>query len=544
MKKLYFITLLIISHLPNISAQSFTSSTLPIVIFNTGGASIYDDPKTKAELKIIYNGAGKINKITDTPNHYNGFAGIEYRGSSSQQFPKKGYGIELWDEKSVEREVSLFGMPKESDWVLFASYNEKSFMHNVLTMRIAREMGMYATRTQYVEVIINDVYMGVYVFEEKIKRATGRVDIAKLKENDLKGDDITGGYIFKVDKTTGSKLGGWTSQYPNYTDFKTNYTNFLYESPNTINFEQKAYLKNYVDNAEKALNDANFRDKTNGYRKYFDTRSFVQFLLVNEVSKNVDGYRISTYFNKDKDSKGGKIKAGPPWDYDLSYGNANYCEGNSPYGFAYNFNKVCSSDGWQVPYWWEKMLSDSAFVRELGQEYNFQRKYGALQLDRINKHIDSLTNDLREPIVRNFQKWNILGTYVWPQPTPYASTWYGEIDELKNFIRQRFDWLDKNIKTNFVVTANEPNLESISINAFPNPFLERININIRAKNPEKAKVTLLDNTGKTLSENIENLQAGNNDFHIQLPDYQVISGLKILKIEINGQVITKKLMQQ
>ncbi len=544
MKKLYIIILLIISSLSNISAQFLTSSNLPIVIINTNGATIYDEPKIKTELKIIYNGAGKINNITDAPTHYDGFAGVEYRGSSSQGFPKKGYGVELWDEKSVEKEVSLFGMPKESDWILFASYNEKSFMHNVLSMRVAREMGMYATRTQYVEVIINNIYMGVYVFEEKIKRATGRVDIAKLKETDLKGDDITGGYIFKADKTTGSKLGGWTSQYPNFNDFRTNFTYFQYESPNSITTEQKSYLKNYVDNAEKTLNDVNFRDKSNGYRKYFDTKSFIQLFLVNELSKNVDGYRISTYFNKDKDSKGGKIKAGPPWDYDISYGNANYCEGNSAYGFAYHFNKICGNDGWQVPYWWEKMLSDSAFVRELGQEYSFQRKYGALQKDRIFKHIDSLTNDLREPIVRNFQKWNILGMYVWPQPQPYASTWFGEIDELKNFIQQRLNFLDSNIKTDFAITANEPNLENISIHAFPNPFLERININIQAKNPEKAKITLLDNLGKTLSENTENLQTGNNDFHIQLPDYQLVSGVKILKIEINGQIMTKKLVQQ
>ena len=544
MKKLYFTILLTVTFLANISAQFLTNSNLPIILINTNGATIYDEPKIKTDLKIIYNGVGKINKTTDAPNHYNGLAGIEYRGSSSQIFPKKGYGIELWDDKLASKEVSLFGMPKESDWVLFASYNEKSFMHNVLTMRIAREMGMYATRTQYVEVLVNDVYMGVYVFEEKIKRATGRVDIAKLKETDLKGDDITGGYIFKADKTTGAKLGGWNSKYPNYNNFKTNFTYFQYESPNTITFEQKTYLKNYVDIAEKTLNDANFRDKTNGYRKYFDTKSFIQLFLVNELSKNVDGYRISTYFYKDKDSKGGKIKAGPPWDYDITYGNADYCDGNSPFGFAYNFNKVCSNDYWQVPYWWEKMLSDSAFVKELGQEYAFQRKHGALQTDRIKKHIDSLTNDLKEPIVRNFQKWQILGIYVWPQPKPYASTWFGEVDELKNFITQRLTWLDNNIQTNFVITANEDDVENIAIKAFPNPFLERININIQAQIPEKAQITLLDNLGKTLFNITENIQPGNNDFNIQLPDYQHFSGVKFLKIEINGKTITKKLVQQ
>jgi hypothetical protein len=542
--KLLLTITLTISILQNITAQSLTSSNLPIIIINTLGATIVDEPKIKTEFKIIYNGEGKINKITDSPNHYNGLAGIEIRGSSSQLFPKKGYGIELWDDKLDSKDVSLFGMPKESDWVLFASYNEKSFMHNVLTMRIAREMGMYATRTQYVELVINNEYRGVYVFEEKVKRATGRVEIAKLKETDLGGDDITGGYIFKADKDTGSKLGGWRSKYLNFPEINNNFTYFQYDSPNTITFEQKTYLKNYVDTAEESLQNANFRDKTNGYRKYFDTRSFIQMFIVNEVSKNVDGYRISSYFSKDKDSKGGKIKSGPPWDYDISYGNANYCEGDSPYGFSYLFNKTCPQDYWQVPYFWEKMLSDSAFVRELGQEYGFQRKYGALQLERINKHIDTLTNILKESMVRNFQKWPILGVYVWPQPTPIATNWYEEIDELKRYLVKRLDWLDNNIKTNFAITANEPSFENISISAFPNPFLERININIQSKIPEKANIILLDNLGKQLYNSTQNLQVGDNDLFIQLPDYQIISGIKFLKIEINGKVVTKKLVQQ
>lgn len=542
MKKLYFTILLTISILQQLSAQFLTSSSLPIVVINTNELFIADEPKIKTIFKIYYSGQGKTNNLTDKP-HYDGFAGVEFRGSSSQMFPKKSFGIELWNEKSESINISLFGMPKESDWILFASYNEKSFMHNVITMRVAREMGMYASRTQYVEVIINNVYQGVYVFMEKIKRDEGRVNIANLKETDLTGDDITGGYIFKVDKNTGGTLGSWRSKYPNY-NTPNNFTTFLYESPKTITSEQRNYLRNYVDNAENALQSANYRDKTNGYRKYIDTRSFIQIFLVNEVAKNVDGYRISTFFHKDKDSKGGKIKAGPPWDYDISYGNGNYCDGDSPFGFSYRFNYTCPTDFLQVPFWWEKMLGDSAFVRELGQEYGFQRKFGALQNDRINKHIDTLTNILSEPIVRNFQKWPILGTYIWPQPTPYARTWEQEVNELRNFINQRLQWLDNNIQTNFAITSNEPDLAEININAFPNPFLQRININIQSHFTEKAKIRLTDNLGKTIFEGTETLQIGNNDFHIELPESEIVNGIKYLTIELGTKRITKKLVHQ
>lgn len=542
MKKLYFTIIFSLYNFQFTFAQFLASSTLPIVVINTNGAIIYDEPKIKIDFKIYYNGQGKINNVNDKP-HYDGFAGIEYRGSSSQMFPKKGLGIELWNEKSESITASLLGMPKESDWILFASYNEKSFMHNVLTMRVAREMGMYASRTQYVEVIINNIYQGVYVFMEKIKRDTGRVNIANLKETDLTGDDITGGYIFKADKTTGENLGSWRSKYPNY-NTPNNYTTFLYESPKTITSEQRNYLKNYVDNAENSLQSANYRDKINGYRKYIDTRSFIQLFLVNEVAKNVDGYRISTFFHKDKDSKGGKIKAGPPWDYDITYGNGNYCGGDSPFGFSYRFNYTCSTDFWQVPFWWEKMLSDSAFVRELGQEYGFQRKFGALQNERLNKHIDTLSNILKEPIVRNFQKWPVLGTYVWPQPTPYAGTWEQEVNELRNFITQRLQWLDNNIKTNFAITTNEPELAEININAFPNPFLERININIQSLFNEKTKISLKDNLGKTIFETNQLLQIGNNDLYIELPENEIVSGIKYLTIESATKRITKKLVHQ
>ncbi|RFS16813.1 CotH kinase family protein [Emticicia sp. C21] len=546
MRKFYFNLLVLCFYSAFALAQNFDSSNLPIIFINTQGGTIADDPKIKAKMDIIYNGPGKVNHMTDKPNHYSGFIGIEYRGSSSQMFPKKSLGIELWDDKNNSKDASLFGMPEESDWILYASYNEKSLMHNVVTMKLAREMGIYASRTQYVEVFINNQYMGVYVFMEKIKRAPGRVDISKLKEDDLKGDDITGGYIIKVDKTTGSTLGGWTSQYYN-NNSGNNRTYYQYEAPKTITSQQKSYISSYFITAETALQSNNFRDKVNGYRKYFDTQSFIKLFLTNEIAKNLDGYRISTYFYKDKDSKGGKIKAGPPWDYDLTYGNGNYCEGQSYTGFAYQFNNVCPTDGFQVPFWWERMMEDSAFVRELGEEYAFQRRKGAFQLDKINKYIDSLTAQLQAPASRNFQRWPILGTYVWPQPNPISNTWFGEIDELKQFVANRLNWLDANIKqpTDLKITANEENATNIlSMNAYPNPFLDRIYINIHSPKSEKANLVLYDTNGKVLTQIQETLQVGENKVMIQVPSSLHLSSINLLQLEANGRTIVKKMMQQ
>lgn len=546
MRKFYFKLFLLFLYPVSVMAQNFSSSNLPIIFINTQGGTIIDESKIKAKMDIIYNGPQKTNNLTDKPNHYSGFIGIEYRGSSSQMFPKKSLGIELWDDKSNAKDASLFDMPEESDWILYASYNEKSLMHNVLSMKLAREIGMYASRTQYVEVFINNQYMGVYVFMEKIKRAPGRVNIAKLKEDDLTGDDITGGYIFKVDKTTGVRSGGWTSQYQN-NPLVNNRTYYQYEAPKSITPEQKKYISTYVSNAESALKNSNFRDKENGYRKYFDTHSFIGLFLINEIAKNVDGYRISTFFYKDKDSKGGKIKAGPPWDYDIAYGNGNYCEGQYYRGFSYKFNNVCPNDGFQVPFWWERMMEDSAFVRELGEEYAFQRKRGAFQLDKINKYIDSLTAQLQAPASRNFQRWPILGIYVWPQPTPISSTWLGEVDELKSFIADRLIWLDANIKqpADLRITANEQNTANIlSMKAYPNPFLDRIYITIHSPKSEKANLSLYDASGKMLTQIQETLQVGNNQIMIQVPTSLHLNSINLLQLESNGHKLVKKMIQQ
>ena len=105
---------------------TFSSSNLPIVVINTNGQAILDDPKIEASMGIIYNGIGVRNNVTDQANNYNGKIGIEIRGSSSQMFPKKQYGLELHTSAGASVDASLLGLPKQSDWILFAPYNDKS----------------------------------------------------------------------------------------------------------------------------------------------------------------------------------------------------------------------------------------------------------------------------------------------------------------------------------------------------------------------------------------------------------------------------------
>lgn len=427
----------------NAPAETYTpvSSNLPIIKITTENTqSIPDDPKIAAYFRIIYNGPGVRNYVTDTLYNYQGNIGIEQRGSSSAWPSKKSYGFETWDGANYSIDTALLGMPAESDWILSASYWDKTLMRNVLSYNLANQMGHYASRTQYCEVFLNNTYMGVYILMEKIKRNENRVDINKLSESDTTGDELTGGYILKIDKFTGGGGDGFYSAYQ-----PANPTGdaifYQYEYPNQadINAAQKAYIKSYIDSFENALFSAGFQHPDTGFRKYASERDFLDYMILNEISKNVDGYRLSTYLYKEKT---GKLHAGPAWDYDIAWQNANYCEAEIDTGWAYNLNYVCPANA--VPAWWERLRKDTLFNQHLYCRWTYLRQT-LLHKDSLYNYIDNVALLLDESRQRNFKAWPILGQATWPQPGPIPQNYNAEIQRVKNWIDNRFNWLDQKI---------------------------------------------------------------------------------------------------
>lgn len=524
--------------------QTLTSSNLPIVLIDTEGKTIVDEPKVSVKMKILYNGPTRRTNVTDPANIYDGIAAMEFRGSTSQLFPKKPYGFELRDAQGNNREVALLGMPKDEDWILFASYNEKSLLNNVLAMKMARDLGMYASRTQHVEVVLNGRYEGVYVLMEKIKRIEGRVGLTKMSDKDNSGDALTGGYIFKIDKTTGSGGSqGWFSKIRPSTNNPNARIQYLFEYPafDEITSQQRSYIQAKVDSAEAALNGIDFRDPQRGYRRYYDGMSFVRLFLVNEVSRNVDGYRISTFFNKDRDSKGGKIKAGPAWDYDLAFGNADYCDGMRYTGWSYLFGNVCASDNWQVPFHWKRMLDDPTFASEVYDEYNRMRR-GPWKTERLHAYIDSLASVLQEAQQRNFQRWPVLGTYLWPNPRPVPTTWAGEINELKTWLSYRLDWMDQNIPGQ--ITATEPPSllpTQTQVEVLPNPFVEKTRLNITVPREMEVMTEVFDLNGRRLHTHTQRLLQGKNEFLLPI---EGAAGVYLLRVHTPDEVIRQRLVKQ
>jgi len=319
----------------NRSAVPFTSSNLPIVVINTYGQNIVNEPKITAHMGIIDNGKGVRNNITDPLNHYNGKIGIEIRGSSSQQYPKKQYGFETRDGAGEDSAVSLLGMPAESDWILSAQYNDKTLMRDVVVYQLTNSLGRYASRTRYCEVVLNGEYIGVYMLFEKIKRDKNRVNIAKLEPADTSGVEMTGGYIIKIDKLDGSGNDGWYSAYPPYPGaWQKIYYQYHYPKPEDITAGQKIYIKNYIAKIESVFASEMYR---NGYPQYVDVSSMVDYFLINEMTKNVDSFRLSFFMYKDIDSKNTKLFFGPVWDYNSGFGYADYYNASKP-------------EGWQISY--------------------------------------------------------------------------------------------------------------------------------------------------------------------------------------------------
>ncbi|HOZ50323.1 MAG TPA: CotH kinase family protein [Chitinophagaceae bacterium] len=407
-------------------------TNLPIISINTLGQTIVDDPRIICDMGIIYNGVGAMNCISDPFNNYNGKISIEYRGSTSQGFPKKPYGFSTVDALGNNLDSSLLGYPKEHDWILLNPYTDKTFMRDALIYDLGRALNWYASRTKFVELVINGINQGVYVLLEKIKRDDDRVDIGKITPTANSGDSLTGGYIFKVDKFTGTSGGAWTtSQGISIQPHDPNYLQ--------ITSTQTSYLQNYINNFETSLWSSSFADPNTGYRKFANVYSFADFFILNEVSNNIDGYRLSSFIHKDRNSKCGRFTMGPLWDFNLSFGNGDYCNG---YPFTgWQLYQGCGLDG--SGYWMNRMLQDQWFKNLLNCRWNELRQT-TLSTASLLARIDTNANYLRQASVRDSAIWQTLGNYIWPNGW-VANTWQGEIDSMKLWLTNRLNWMDANM---------------------------------------------------------------------------------------------------
>jgi spore coat protein CotH len=415
-------------------AQTFTDSNLPIVIITTDldqnnqPLEILDDPKILASMKIIKRPDGSRNYLSDQNTtaylNYNGRIGIEIRGSSSQALPKKGYGLTTLKADNVSNNnVSILGMPSENDWILNGLAFDPSLIRDYLSYNLSRQIGEYATRTAYCELVINGEYKGLYILQEKVKSSTNRVNVLKIATTDITTPNITGGYITKADKTTGGDPVAWTmSSYAGWTDF-------IHELPKpaAVTTQQNTYIYNQFLNLE-TTSHANNVDLITGYPSVIDVPTFVDFMLINELASNADGYQYSTYFHKDR---AGKLRAGPIWDFNLTFGNDLFL-----WGFDRSHYDVWqfANGGNDGPKFWKDLFNNPTYKCYLSKRWNELTQPGQpLNYDSLVQYIDQIVASIGEATLREHQKWATVPDQV------------AEIDNLKLFILNRISWMTSNL---------------------------------------------------------------------------------------------------
>ncbi len=520
-------------------AQNFTSSNLPIFIIETqNGVSIPDEPKTTAHLGIIWNGDGEVNHVSDPFNDYDGQIGIEIRGSSSQSFPKKNYAVETQNPDSTALNVSLLGFPKENDWVLHGPYSDKTLMRNALAFTMASWIMPYAPRTRFCELVINGDYRGVYLFTEKIKRDDNRVNISKLDEDVNSGDELTGGYMLKFDKFDGLVSDGFPSAYPSTTGGIPGGTTYQYHYPKAdeITVQQKAYIQNYIGNFENIMASPDYADPVSGYSSMLDVASVIQMIFIQEISRNVDGYRLSTFMYKDRDSIDPRLHLGPVWDFNLGFSNVDYCIGPGYQGWAMDFNSFCPGDFWVVHFWWKKLWNDPAFAQQMRDEWVAQRA-DKLSNDNILHLVDSLKTLLTEPAQRNFVCWPTLNEYVWPNPV-ISGSYSAEVARMRTWLINRLAWMDGAMEALVAVdttTVNEPPGNELPI-FVPSLFHDKVEVYFLARSYQPVYLGIYDALGRLVikkdefyrDSKVEKLVLDGEDLPVGVYFYRLKIGKKLL----------------
>ena len=422
----YFDTRTLYAYLSNRSVLKFPSKVLedekeameelarrqniPIVRIDTKGKPILDKKNYVDGTISISDPEGLYSDVYE----FKADMGIRGRGNSTWSFPKKPWKVKL-DEKA-----SLLGMPADKEWALLANYADRTLIRNIVAMKLSEICGFsWTPRMRSVEVYLNNEYQGVYTLCEHKKVSKDRVDIDVVGENDNSGDAVTGGYYLEIEEQQDETTCWWTSMG----------VPMMFSDPEEPTAQQLAYVKDMFESFEQALWARNW-SQTSGYPKYIDVDSFVDYYIVQELTKNIDGnLRKSSFITKER---GKKMEMYHLWDFDLTLGNCGYFwgnVGNGPENFWIRLNK-----------WFPHLFNDPAFVQKVQKRWNELMP----EFSKIPDFIDEQALYLDKAQQRNFKVWSIWESVDWVS-FPSLGSYEKEVDYLKEFYTERLQWLDREL---------------------------------------------------------------------------------------------------
>ena len=422
----YFDTRTLYAYLSNRSVLKFPSKVLedekeameelarrqniPIVRIDTKGKPILDKKNYVDGTISISDPEGLYSDVYE----FKADMGIRGRGNSTWSFPKKPWKVKL-DEKA-----SLLGMPADKEWALLANYADRTLIRNIVAMKLSEICGFsWTPRMRSVEVYLNNEYQGVYTLCEHKKVSKDRVDIDVVGENDNSGDAVTGGYYLEIEEQQDETTCWWTSMG----------VPMMFSDPEEPTAQQLAYVKDLFESFEQALWARNW-SQTSGYPKYIDVDSFVDYYIVQELTKNIDGnLRKSSFITKER---GKKMEMYHLWDFDLTLGNCGYFwgnVGNGPENFWIRLDK-----------WFPHLFNDPAFVQKVQKRWNELMP----EFSKIPDFIDEQALYLDKAQQRNFKVWSIWESVDWVY-FPSLGSYEKEVDYLKEFYTERLQWLDREL---------------------------------------------------------------------------------------------------
>lgn len=380
---------------------------LPAVYIDTNDTSI-DSKENYIDGRVRVEGRGGFPDLETSDMRIRG------RGNSTwwlgQTWGKKPYQIKF------ENKTTLLGMPEDRRWVLLPELSDKTLIRNM----IARDWGQlsrleYTPQLRFAEVFLNDDPQGVYVLGQKVEETNNRVAI---------GDE---GYLIEIDQ-----LGRIDDEdvYFQTNAFRavSSESVFNVKEPEIApNSSELALIREHILAFEEVLFSDGFSHRDTGYAAYIDVDSFIDWYLINEIAKSVDAMFYSSIFFSYL--PGEKIKMGPIWDFDLSYGNVDYSNAQFAEGFWIRYNP-----------WIQRLFEDPVFREKMKTRFAYFRE----QLPDILEKIDGYAAYLNEAQETNYSIWETLGVYVWPNPVIYES-YPEEVNHLKDWMTRRIEWLDEEL---------------------------------------------------------------------------------------------------
>lgn len=393
-------------------------SDVPVVLVDTMGGRISASSRTRALIQLFDRGEDGRARVSEVPD-FQGMASLKVRGSSTEGRPKKAYSMEIQDIFGNDRDVSLLGMPSDSDWILYAPYNfDRALIRNALIYELSNQLGQYAVRTRFCEVYVNvrgaaldeRAYVGVYVLMEKIKRGGDRVDIDKLLRRHTEEPEVSGGYIMKIDRLDPGDVGftGGGQQMA-----------FVEPKEQEIQPAQRQFLVGFLNDMNRALRDRDFTKAVPDYNSFLDQDAWIDFHILNEFTKNPDGFRLSTYMHLPRN---GRLTFGPVWDFDRTMGPDDDGRAANPVGWSsvYRFG------------WWASIFRNPNFAQAYIDRWQ-ELRHGVMSVENMHAVIDRMAQELTESAERNYEKWRLLRD---------VAAWQGEIRQLKTWVKSRAEWMD------------------------------------------------------------------------------------------------------